>query len=226
MGSTDEQLVKLKELYIIYDFSDEQPRHKVYLDTFQIMAYEVTNAQYLQCVRAGACSSPANTQYDDVEGLQRPVTDVDWEMAQAFCQWIGGRLPTEAEWEKAARGGLEGRLYPWGDEEPDCGRANYAGGGNNTFCVGSTRQVGSYPANGYGLYDMAGNVWEWTADWYGEYPELAANKPGRAGDGRLPRGVRAAAGRVYRAVLLAAFRLGGAPSGTHVLLGLRCSRSQ
>ncbi len=218
MGSTVEQLAKLKELYPDNDFWVEQPRHQVFLDAFQIMAFEATNAQYLQCVRARVCSPPANTRYDDAGLARRPVTDVNWEMAQEFCQWIGARLPSEAEWEKAARGGLEDGLYPWGDEEPDCGRANSGG------CEGDTSPVGSYPANGYGLYDMAGNVWEWTADWFGEYPAgPQANPAGpETGDSRVVRG---GGWRFGRAVLHAALRMRDAPSSTDDNLGLRCSRS-
>ncbi len=94
---------------------------------------------------------------------------VDWSQAKAYCEWRGSKLPSEAQWEKAARGGLEGQDYPWGNAASDCTRANFQGKNNyNDYCVGDTTKVGSYPANGYGLFDMAGNVWEWVADWYSE----------------------------------------------------------
>ena len=94
----------------------------------------------------------------------RPVQEVSWCGAKAFCEWVGKRLPTEAEWENAARGGLVGKKYPWGDTEPDCSDSNFKY--EDEFCVGDTMPVGSYEPNEYGLYDMAGNEWEWVNDFY------------------------------------------------------------
>lgn len=157
---------------------NERPQHKVKLDAYYIDIYDVTNSLYAACVKAGACTPPhvtrsntrisyyGNSMYNDY-----PVVYVDWEQAKFYCGWRGGRLPTEAEWEKAARGGLEGKLYPWGDEPPDCSRVNFNGGA----CVGDTSKVGDYPPNGYGLYDMEGNVWNWVWDWYAE--AFYANSP-------------------------------------------------
>lgn len=149
--------------------NDEKPVHAVSLDSFEIGRYEVTNRQYAQCVRAGVCNQPDNIYYypNAVYALH-PVTDVSWFDAQTYCEWIGGELPTEAQWEKAGRGGLVGKSYPWGDENPTCdsGAVNGANYMNPGICESSGTQVGSYGSNGYGLYDMAGNVWEWTADWY------------------------------------------------------------
>ena len=153
---------------------DERPRHEVDLDAFWIMQTEVTNEQYEKCVAADVCSPPFNPAWgtDDFwAGYDtHPVTQVTWEQAAAYAEWAGGRLPTEAEWEKAARGD-DGRRYPWGDTTPTTQRLNY----NRE--IGDTQPVGSYPdgASPYGALDMAGNVWEWVADWYGD--EYYATSP-------------------------------------------------
>jgi formylglycine-generating enzyme required for sulfatase activity len=159
---------------------DERPEHRVYLDAFYIDIYEVTNElfarflneignqveggeSWLEASRIIFQSSSGwvtDTRYDD-----HPVVMVSWYGASAFCEWRGVRLPTEAEWEKAARGGLEGKLYPWGDDLPinAIGMENSAQFGDRGD---TTVPVGSFSPNGYGLYDMAGNVIEWVADWY------------------------------------------------------------
>ncbi len=149
--------------------ADEQPVHRVSGSPFVLDRYEVTNARYAACVEARACSAPAlassftRAQYFGAEAFaDYPVVHVSWGQATSFCAWAGGRLPTEAEWERAARGTADARTYPWGDSPPDCTKANYAG------CVGDTDRVGKRPAgqSPYGAFDMAGNVWEWTSDWY------------------------------------------------------------
>ena len=153
---------------------DEEPVHTVYVDAFYMDIYEVTNAQYKRFVDANPqwSKSRISRSYHTGDYLQHwtgnsypsgkgnyPVTHVSWFAAMAYAQWAGKRLPTEAEWEKAARGGLVGKKYPWGDSI-DSSRANY---GRN---AGDTTPVGNYPRNGYGLYDMAGNVSEWCLDAY------------------------------------------------------------
>jgi formylglycine-generating enzyme required for sulfatase activity len=160
---------------------EEQPIHPVYLDAYWIDRTEVTNAMYAKCVQTGKCQPPelnkstthpsyyGNPQYADY-----PVIYVNWMQAQAYCDWSGARLPTEAQWEKAERG-TDGRPYPWGNALPSKDLENY----NKN--VGDTTAVGSYPsgASPYGALDMAGNVWEWTADWFGStyYANSPASNP-------------------------------------------------
>jgi formylglycine-generating enzyme required for sulfatase activity len=147
--------------------ADEKPIHSVRLAAFYIDTFEVTNALYQDCVNADACKPPVNagsftrsSYYGNSQYSDFPVVYVDWNMANAYCQWRGAQLPTEAQWEKAARG-TEELTYPWG-RGIDCQKANYQG------CINGTSEAGAYESgkSPYGVYDMAGNVWEWVADWY------------------------------------------------------------
>ena len=143
--------------------SNEKPQHKVYLDGYWMDKTEVTNGQYSKCVADGACtqqeskaSSTRSNYYGNIVFTNYPVIYVDWSQAQAYCHLGGGNLPSEAQWEKAARG-TDGRIYPWGNRPPSCEFANFSDCGEDTKAVGST-PAGVSP---YGLMDMAGNVWEW-----------------------------------------------------------------
>lgn len=148
---------------------DEQPVHKVYLASFYMDKYEVTNAQYRVCVSVKACNPPGDvTYYQNAGYSDHPVTFVDWYMAEAYCSWRDARLPTEAEWEKAARGSTD-VMYPWGDAI-DCSYANYRG--VNGYCVGDSSPVGGYEIGKsvFGIYDLAGNALEWVSSAYADYP--------------------------------------------------------
>lgn len=186
---------------------DEHQQHTVYLDAFWIMQTEVTNAQYAKCVAAGACSAPDNSRWQDAAYADHPVTHVDWNQASAYAQWAGGRLPTEAEWEKAARG-TDGRTYPWGEETPSATLANCCD------FVNDTTPVGSYPAGAspYGALDMAGNVWEWTADWYdGSYYSRSPAQNPTGPDNGSTRVLRSGSFYNDATVVRVAFRLWNDP---------------
>lgn len=156
--------------------ANEFPYHEVILSAFAIDRTEVTVAAYTECVDAGGCSLPHTMNVVGQECTQAgddlPVTCVDWFQARDYCEWIGGQLPTEAQWEKAARG-TDGRLYPWGNDAATCDHVNMAG----CETPGGVVPVGSKPAGAspYGALDMAGNVLEWVADWYD--PSYYADSP-------------------------------------------------
>jgi formylglycine-generating enzyme required for sulfatase activity len=151
---------------------DFEPAHQVSLDPYWMHETEVTNRQYTNCVAAGVCDPPVipeeyQYRFESPEYLDEPVVGVSWEDADAYCEWIGARLPTEAEWEMAARG-KESSTYPWGEDEPNCEYANYEG------CLDPEAPrpltTGLYPEgeSPFEMLDMAGNVNEWVYDWYGE----------------------------------------------------------
>ncbi|HET6465708.1 MAG TPA: formylglycine-generating enzyme family protein [Nitrospiria bacterium] len=147
-------------------YLDEHPQHKVNLPSYFMDKYEVTNAAYKPFVDATGSRPPENWPAGKIPSGREnyPVTYVNWYDAERFCQWAGKRLPTEAQWEKAARG-TDGRDYPWGNEF-DATKANTGDTG-----IGDLTPVGHFEAgkSPYGVYDMAGNVWEWTSDWYQPY---------------------------------------------------------
>ncbi len=171
---------------------DENPTRAVTLDSFWIDKLLVTNGMYQLCLKAGACQPPRElksathaTYFDNPDFADFPVIYVSWLDASSYCQWAGRRLPTEAEWEFAARGSADTRRYPWGDQSPTDSLANY------DSALRDTSKVGSFPtgASPFGALDMAGNVWEWVSDYYGAtyYSQgLIQNPPGPKGaDGGL-----------------------------------------
>ena len=205
--------------------SDEKPVHTLYLDAFWIDKFEATNALYKKCVDAGKClpSNPTssytrsayygNSQFDNF-----PVIYVSWDDANKYCTWVGKKLPTEAQWEKAARG-MEGRVYPWGNTF-DIGKLNSYGSGK-----GDTISVGSYLAGAspYGAMDMAGNVWEWVADWYGEnyYASSQRNNPTGPTSGQY-RVLRGGPWDGGQDLVRAANRFNLAPDYRYHNVGFRC----
>ena len=174
--------------------ADEQPQHLVEVSSLWLDRYEVTNRRYQACVEQKTCTPPKlltsrhrKAYYGNEQFADYPVVFVDWQQAAIFCRHAGGRLPTEAEWEKAARGQVPSiRTYPWGEGRPDCTRANMGGRGS---CVGDTDRVGrrAEGASPYGAMDMAGNVWEWVSDWYDPtyYAKSGLVDPGGPSTGSL-----------------------------------------
>ena len=197
---------------------DELPVHTVELDAFYMDTYQVTVGRFKQFVEDLRCGYDG---WDKVAkyspGDNHPMIYVDWHSAVAYIKWAGKRLPTEAEWEYAARGGLVGKRYPWGDDDPTANKANYDGQ------VGRTSVVGSYAANDYGLYDMAGNVWEWCADWYNEdyYENSPAKNPPGPGTGKY-RVLRGGSWSQRSDYLRVDFRAPNSPNNRHFHYGFRC----
>jgi formylglycine-generating enzyme required for sulfatase activity len=238
----------------------EKPAHQVTLQPYCIDKFEVSVDRYRSCSDAGHCKRAGTTNdwatitdkerkaFDplcnirDPEGhAKHPINCVDWEMSEKFCREQGGRLPTEAEWEFAARG-PDGRKYPWGDDDPDSSRLNACG----TECVAwakkngieqksmyeaddgfpNTAPVGSFPkgASRYGVEDVVGNVWEWVADWYGEYgkDEQSAPKGPASGDERVIRG--GSWNGSYASWVRPTFRYKDAPTKRSYGIGFRCAK--
>ncbi len=247
MGSDDDDVDYALQLCNTYygdcareSFEDEQPQHTVYLDAFYIDKTEVTNAQYRKCVEAGACDPPAESgsctrdaYYGDSAYDDYPVIYVSWHQAETYCAWAGARLPTEAEWEYAARG-PEGRVFPWGNEF-DGTRLNYCDANcefdwaDETVDDGyaDTAPVGSYPtgASWCGALDMAGNVWEWVADWYdsGYYSQSPDRDPSGPDSGQS-RVLRGGSWDNVALDVRSAYRFGSPPDFRSSSVGFRCAR--
>ena len=203
---------------------DEGPAHEVYLDAFWIDQLEVTNAQYASCFDAGVCDPPKNEEfYYDPSKQDHPVTYINWHDARQYCSWVGRRLPTEAEWEKAARG-LDDRIYPWG-EGLDCSLAQIA------HCDGESMPVGSLPdgASPYGVMDMIGNVYEWIEDFYAHdyYSSQTVWEPNPTGPyGGRERVIRGSSWKVGEKNVSIQNRIQNVSSTYYQDVGFRCATSQ
>lgn len=159
---------------------DARPLHRVYLSGYLIDRYEVTNSQYRQCVDGGSCAAPKDREaFDDGERKQHPVVNVTWSQARSYCQWAGKRLPTEAEWEKVARG-TDGRRYPWGNSETVI-EQHRPKGNEAKLTANGTEPVGTHTssASPYGVYGLVGSISEWVKDWYADdfYAVSSARDP-------------------------------------------------
>jgi formylglycine-generating enzyme required for sulfatase activity len=216
--------------------NDEFPQHEVSLDAFWIDQTEVTNAQFATFLNEEGNQGEGGVEWLEEEssyvliesrdgvyqpkaGFEaHPVIEVSWYGARAYCEWTGGRLPTEAEWEYAARG-PDSRIYPWGNQAPTCNLANY---GN---CVGATTELGSYvdKASWVGAFDMSGNVWEWVNDWYdsGYYENALSENPTgpQTSQFRVRRG-----GAWYNQYVRAASRFNYEPGYRSYVVGFRCAQ--
>ncbi|MBW1723410.1 MAG: SUMF1/EgtB/PvdO family nonheme iron enzyme [Deltaproteobacteria bacterium] len=204
---------------------DERPAHAVKLGAYYIDIYEVTYGDYMDCVRKGKCRRPrlgksAGKNFP-VPRKNWPVIGINWYDAENYCKWKHKRLPTEAEWEKAARGNT-GNPYPWGDVI-DCGHANYM-----KCKIGHPVQVGGYPAgkSPYGAMDMAGNAQEWVADWYD--PDYYGNSPDKNPFGPSQGERKVLRGGSYDYVWSAVrttYRYSDFPENHHNSYGFRCAAS-
>jgi formylglycine-generating enzyme required for sulfatase activity len=209
--------------YSSTEFSWAQPAHAITVDSFEMAKTPVTNKQYAACVAAGACTPiDGDCLSDSYEGDDKPVVCVTWAQAKAFAKWVGGRLPSEAEYEYAERGAGQSIKYPWGDAAPTCDKAVYYGCGTD-----GPQPVCSKPAGNtkQGLCDMAGNVWEWTQDvWHDNYQGAPADGKAWEGTGSY-RVIRGGSWYNYAGSLRAADRGNFDPGYRYDYLGFRPVRS-
>jgi len=209
---------------------NEMPEHVVSLAGFWMDETEVTNAQYVQCVQAGGCTPPHKSNsysraayYGNPEYDNFPVVQVDWMQSKTYCEWAGRRLPTEAEWEKTARG-TSPRTYPWAGEAKGEYFANFS-----IYQIGDTTEVRHYPpgVSPYKVYDLAGNVYEWVADWYSETYYSASPKENPTGpETGLMSVIRGGAWSSDWIFIRTASRMSFYPQDFSGDIGFRCAQSQ
>jgi len=230
----------------------ETPRHTVYVDAFYMNTHEVTNAQYKKFVQETGHKEPEG--YGGIDKIKgniitlkiikpwsdlnynrddQPVVCIDWNDAKAYAEWAGKRLPTEAEWEKAARGGLVKKKFPWGDADPDGTQCNFSDKkadfpeSDKSVDDGYkyTSPVSKYPSNNYGLYDMAGNVFEWCADWYDKnyYANSPKQNPNGPNSGQY-RVMRGGSWDFNQYFVRSSFRGFHVPTDKFINVGFRCVR--
>jgi len=246
MGIDINEIPRFAKIFDITDtqlFQDEIPKHLVHVDDFYMDTGLVTNAQFKNFTDARPQWQPGkvSSQLDNGNYLKHwmapasplanadhPVVNVNWYAAVAYCTWAGKRLPSEAEWEYAARGGLDA-LFPWGNEPVDKTRANYGDSG-----LGTTSPVRAFPANPYGLFDMAGNVWQFTLDEWKSYPpasasnEVASATQARDATGYLQvksrRVIRGGSFEGAPVNLWVDYRDSHPPNGSREFVGFRCAK--
>jgi len=205
---------------------DEKPVHRVYLDAFYMDKYHVTVGQYAKYLEATDKEAPPEWDImNQPHHQKRPVVNVSWYDAVTYCKWAGKRLPTEAEWEKAARG-TDGRLYPWGNEAPTRLHANFGKkkwANHMALVPVGMFELGKSP---YGIYDMAGNAWEWVNDWYDHdyYKKSPAKNPQGPKTGKS-KVVRGGNWLYVQEFLRSSFRYNAEPSGRQFGYGFRCAKT-
>jgi len=199
-------------------------RHVVYLDAYWMDRVEVTNTMYKLCVTTKGCSSPVddNIYYEQWTYRNHPVTYITWFQANEYCQWAGRRLPTEAEWEKAARGGTDERLYPWGSLQPNARLANF-----DETMIHEAVSAFRYPlgASPYGILNMSGNVREWIADWYDpNYYSVSPYANPKGPDSGTERSLRSGSYNEDRREVAIYRRYRHAPESAGLSRGFRCAQ--
>ncbi len=227
--NTDETVVTAGTFDMGAPSGTEFPAHAVTLSEFTIDVTEVTNERFKACVDAGCCDPPSydgsytgrEPYYGNPQYAQYPVIFVTWDQARQYCEGLEKRLPTEAEWEYAARGD-DGRTYPWGSGPPDDSLANFDSAQN-----GDTEAVGDYPdgASPFGALDMAGNIWEWVADWYDvDYYGSSPGTDPTGPESGVFRGARGGSFGSGATTLYSFYRMSYLPNESFGNLGFRCAR--